>query len=163
MVPRCPPLGCLPLGRFPHVAYCCQSCVEGRAHIRVQDEVPQFVVEVVEGAVPRGPGVVDQDVQGSELIDGASHQGPRGPEPGRVVRGDERASADGLDGGRGLLRRLHVDVVDHHHRALPGESHRRCATDPAARTRDDGDPSIQASHAANVPSALQERQHLALA
>ena len=60
----------------------------------VHDGVPQVVVHVVEGLVPEDTGVVDDDVDAAESVDGSLHDGVA--VLGREL-GADRLAAEGLD------------------------------------------------------------------
>ena len=117
--------------------------MERGAQVRVEDEVPQLVVEVVERLVTRDAGVVHQHVHLAELVGGAGHHLAGLIELDRIVRGDLGPASGFLHRLRGLLGGLGVDVVDHDRRSLLGEPDGGGPPDPSPGPRDDGDPALQ--------------------
>ena len=119
------------------------------------DRVGIGLVHLHERAVAHDAGVVHQDVDGSERIDGSGDEPPGTVEVGdRVVVRDGGAS-ELLDLGAYLRGRVvlgattverDADVVHHDVRTLTCEAERELASDAAARSGDDRDPAGEESH-----------------
>ena len=110
--------------------------------VDVDDDVPLLFGHVEDHPVAQDAGVVDQDVQPAEVVQGLLYHPLAGGHVGdRVVVGDGVA-AGVLDRGHHLVgrRRLTVQfaalraavVVDHHPRALGSQQERMSASDPAS-------------------------------
>jgi hypothetical protein len=97
----------------------------------------------VRHAVPGVAGVVDDDVEPAELVDGLLHELVGNPRLGQVAA-KHRGVAGDL--GSGLLGDVAVQVVDQHTRTLLGEQLRRGAPDAPGRAGDDGRLSVEDSH-----------------
>jgi hypothetical protein len=92
-------------------------------------------------------GVVDQDVQLAERVDGGLHERVGGggvgdrPQVHRRCAGRQR-----LAGSARIVGDRRLDVVDDHARAFAHEGERARAADAAARAGDDGNPLFEQSH-----------------
>ncbi len=135
------------------------SGVVGRCEMPLQvdpdDVVPVGLVHVEAHLVPQDPGIVDQDVQLTEGVDGLVDE-RLGPVPRAHVGGIDGALAPaGLDELDDLLGGVHVatlslhrrpDVVDHDLGALRGQEQCLLAADPSACAGDDGNLAVEHSH-----------------
>ena len=102
----------------------------------VDDEVPIAVRHLVNQVVAEDAGAGDEDFEAAIRLRGAIHQGFH-REAIRHVAGDrQRRSAVASDLRGDRLRRLEIEVGDHHLRALGGEAHRRRCPDPSPAARD---------------------------
>ena len=117
--------------------------------------VPVGLLHVEAHLVPEDAGVVDQDVQAAEGVDGLVDQ-RLGPLPGADVGGvDRRVAAAGLDQLDDLLGGVLVaplalqggaDVVDDHLGALGGQQQGLLPSDTPTRAGDDGYLAVEQSH-----------------
>ena len=109
----------------------------------VEHRLELLVGHLVDRAVPGVAGVVDDDVDLAELVDGLLDE-----LVGDAVLGQVAGEDGGLAGdlGRGLLGDVAVEVVDQDLGALLGEQLCGGAADAAGRAGDDGGLSIEDSH-----------------
>ncbi len=125
-------------------------------------EVPLEVVgvRIGKGRPSDDAGVVDQDVEASEALDGRIDERLRAGSRGHVAVVGDRNSARGDDLGRDGRRRFGVraiarhraaEVVDDDARAPVGEQECIASADPTSRTRDDRDAPLEAVHAHPSP------------
>ena len=85
-------------------------------------------------------GVADQDVEAPEGFDHPCHPGFDLLLVAHIHRNPERALKRRIDLGRRFLRRLPIEIRDHHLCALAGEGERNLLADAARGARDHGDP-----------------------
>ena len=129
------------------------------------DGVELFLAGVGDHPVAHDAGVVHQNVQTTEGLDGSLYQAGRlvpVRDVGSVGDGFASGCGDLVDhalGGAATARRrtvqAHTDVVDHHARTFGREGQRVLATDTAARSGDDDDTAVNHSH--NLLSPLLDR------
>jgi hypothetical protein len=130
---------------------------EGALEVDLDHRVPLRLAHVGEHAVTEDAGVVDQDVEPAEGLDGGRDE-PLGAVPVADVIGvGDGLAAHGLDLvhdvlGRALVVALPVhratEVVDDDLGAVVGQQQRVLASDAPSRTRDDGDAALaQLGHA----------------
>ena len=127
-----------------------RRCGRGRAQdaerhdrVDVEHRLELVVGHLVGDAVAGVAGVVDDDVDLAELVDGLLDQLVR-----HALLGEVAAEHRGLarDLRRRLLGDVAVEVVDEHARALLGEQLRGRAADSTRRSGDDRRLSVQDSH-----------------
>ena len=118
---------------------------EGRRGVNLEHLLPLRVHGVLDGGVPDVAGVVDQDVEIAETLQGGAHDGVSEVRGRHVARVDQRRAPGLFDGAGGLLSRAGVEIVDHHRGALPGELARRGGPHAPPGPGDDGDPALQAT------------------
>ena len=120
----------------------------------VDDGIPVALVHVEQHPVAEDPGIVDEDVESSEGVDGRVHERVRTVPVGHVVGVGDGLSAGGANLVDDGLRRPDIrtaavdrrtDVVHDDRRALTGELERVAPADPAAGAGHDRDPSIAKS------------------
>ena len=126
--------------------------------MHLDDRVPVGLGHVDQYPVPQDAGVVDQDVKITEGLDGRIDQALATVPVGDVVGVGHRPSPGGDDlvdhllGGRpvvaGAVDRT-AEVVDHHLGPLGREEQGVLAPDTPTGSGDDGDTSVQCSHAAS--------------
>ena len=110
--------------------------VQERAHIDVDHPAPLRRVGVDGGAEQHHTGVVDQDVEASELGDGAL-DGTLGLRLfGKVGLEHERGGAGGADSPGQVIESVPAAGSDGHRGAVPGQRERRRLADPARRAGD---------------------------
>jgi hypothetical protein len=102
--------------------------------VDVEHRLELLVGHVVDDSVPGVAGVVDEDVDLPERVDGLLHDVVAGAGLGQVARHGDGLAADLR---RRLLGDVAVDVVDRDLGALGGEELRRRAADAAGRPGDD--------------------------
>ena len=144
-----PPVGRRPAGRG-----------EVALEVDVDDGVPLLLGHVDDDSIAQDAGVVDEDVEVAEGLDGRVHEALRA-----LPRRDAVAVRDGLPAhGDDLVRHLlgrgavaagavggAAEVVHDDLRSLPGEQQRVLAADAAPGPRDDRYPSVQCTHRARPP------------
>ena len=135
----------LPLRRLAHVGHRGERRVERGLEVHVEDEVPQLIVEVVEGLVAGDARVVHEDVDLAELGGGRLEHRAGLVELDGVVGGDLGLAAGVLDGLRGLLGGFRVDVVHDDRRALLCQAKGRSPADASAGSGHDRDLSLQSA------------------
>ena len=111
--------------------------------VDVEHRLELLVGHLVGDSVPRVAGVVHEDVDLAELVDGLLHKFVRNARIGQVAGEDSRLA---VDLRRCLLGDVAVDVVDEDSRALAYEELRRRAADAASRAGDDRVLSVEKSH-----------------
>src|ERR1700754_2057502 len=120
--------------------------------VHIQDGVPLLVGHLLYDVVPGVPGVVDHDVETTELSYG------RGDEPLGERRFGNAAGAHGSPPASGpdllddVPRRLHVEVVDDHAGALAGQEQCDAAADTTTGAADNGSLAMELSHRCCAPS-----------
>jgi len=118
------------------------------------DRVPLLLGGVDQHPVAHEAGIVHEDVEPAEGVDGLPHHLRGLREVGHVRAVGDGPSAERLDLGDDLVgRRLGLlarerdtEVVDHDGRTLTSELEGMRAADAAARSGDDGNASIEQSH-----------------
>ena len=127
-----------------------RRCGRGRAQdaerhhgVDVEHRLELVVGHLVDDVVAGVAGVVDDDVDLAELVDGLLDQLVR-----NALLGEVAAEHRGLarDLRRRLLGDVAVEVVDEHARTLLGEQLRCGAADSSRRSGDDRRLSVQNSH-----------------
>ena len=117
--------------------------------------VPLLLGHVDEDAVAQDPGIVDEDVDRAERRDRGVDQTLGTLPVGDVVSVGDRLSALGADLSRDFLGGRHVgartvvggaEIIDHDLGAFRREQHSVLSPDPAARTGDDCDTSVESIH-----------------
>jgi hypothetical protein len=98
------------------------------------------------GAVPGIAGVVDDDIDPPEGIDGRADEALAEIGRGHVAGADHRAHAERLDLARGLVRHVGVEIVDDDMRTGARELERDRLADPPPRSRDERDLVLQNLH-----------------
>ena len=107
-------------------------------------------------------GVVDQDVDAAEAVDGRLDRRVRVGAPRDVADGRDGRPARRRDQLDDLVRRLRRTVVDDDLRATPGQEQRMLAAEAATAAGDDRDPAVETelgAHAAG--SSTSTRSHSA--
>ena len=102
-----------------------------------------LVAHLVRHSVPGVAGIVHDDVELAECVDGRLHE-PLGSAVRSQVAGEDRRLP--VDGRRRLLGGVAVEVVDEHTGSLRGEELGGCATDPPRRARHDSRLAVEDSH-----------------
>jgi hypothetical protein len=104
----------------------------------VEDGVPLLVGHLLNHRIPGVPGIVDDDVQAAEGVDGGPHEALAEIGVGDAADAGDGPAARRLDGGDGVLGGLGVEIVDDDARTLGGEFERDLAADAATRAGDNG-------------------------
>ena len=116
--------------------------------VDAHDHVPLVLGEVHQHPVTEDPGIVDQDVEATELVDCLRDQAARALPVADVVGVGDRHSARGADLGRDLGCRTGIgagsvgaapEVVDDDRRAFGSQQQRMLTPDAAPRSGDDRD------------------------
>ena len=94
----------------------------------------------------RGPGVVDDDVEVSEVSQRGIEQGLHVAAAGHVAVGELGAAAGGADARHHRDARVARDVVDDDSAAFAGESLCDALAEARSRSGDDGHFSFQTTH-----------------
>jgi hypothetical protein len=114
------------------------------------DGVPRVFFHLEAHGVAQDPGVVDQDVEATQLLDGGAHDvGPARP-GGDVVAAGQALAPAGDDLVHHRLGRRPVHVVDHHRGALGGEEQRLAPPDAPAGAGDDGHLPVESTHPRSI-------------
>ena len=129
--------------------------------VHSDDGVELLLTGIGDHPVAHDAGVIDQDVESAEGIDGGLDQ------PGRLVPISYiRATGDGFPTGRddfvnNALRRAtttggrsvqsDADVVDHYSRALSSEGQRMRTPDSATGAGNDDNSTVEESHCCSLP------------
>jgi hypothetical protein len=93
------------------------------------------------------------------LLGGAVSELAGGGEVDGVREADARHPARLFHQVRRLVRRLRVDVVDHHGRAIRREPQRGGPADAPPGAGDDRDLAVQPAHARTLPVGTARRRH----
>jgi hypothetical protein len=135
--------------------------------VDVDHRVPLVLGHVDDHAVTQDPGVVDEDVEVTEGLDGGVDE-PLCALPGRhAVAVGERLASHAVDLVDHLLCRRDVaagavgraaEVVDDHLGALGGEEDGVLAPDPPPGPGDDRHPSVKSTHALRHPFLVRWRR-----
>ena len=134
---------------------------EGALEVHLDHRVPLRLAHVGEHAVAQDAGVVDEDVEAAEGVDGGLHEALGAVPVADVVGVGDGLAAHGLHLVDHLLGRAGVvalavhraaEVVDHDLGAVVGEEERVLAADPPPGARDDRDATLaQLRHAGSSP------------
>jgi hypothetical protein len=117
---------------------------EGALQVDVDLLVPAILQHVQERRRGLDAGVVDQHIDGAELLDGALHHGIHRGRIGHVgLDGDGPRTAGGQLAGQRLGFGFEAEVVHHHIGPSRAKGLGNGVPDPAARPRDDGDLALQ--------------------
>lgn len=111
------------------------------------------VGDLLDNAIPGIAGVVDDDVEAAEVVDGGLDEPLRETVPCHTADTCGGPPALGFDGGNRLLGRFGVEVVDYDRRPSPRTSARSRA-DAAAGARDYGYLSVELTHDVVLPYAI---------
>jgi hypothetical protein len=114
--------------------------------VTVEHCLPLLVGHLVNDTVVGVAGVVDDDVEGLELVDGCFDQAVGKFLVGHRADTTDRFATGFADRLGGLFRYVGVQVVDDHARSVTGEQLGHSAPDPPSRAGDDGDFSFDEFH-----------------
>ena len=112
---------------------------EGPIQVDGEQLLPFCELELDERGDDLDAGVADQDVEAPEGFDHPCHPGFDLLLVAHIHRDPERALHERIDLGRRFLRRLLIEIGDHHLCALAGEGERNLLADAARGARDHGD------------------------
>ena len=118
--------------------------IENPLHIDVDHPVDLLVGRVGHGAGIGDAGIVDEDVERTETLDGLFHQLGSEFRFGNISGHDQRAS--GIEALRNLLAIGPVAAVEHDIRPFGGKGPGNPFADPARRTCDDGGLAFKTLH-----------------
>ncbi len=128
--------------------------------VDVDDDVPFGFGHVDDDAVAQDAGIVHQDVEIAERLDGLIDESLGAFPVGHVVAVDNRVAPRRLDVFHGLLRGSQVgaspllittEVVDHDPGSFVCEQQRMFPAEATPRSGDDRHPAVQCTHRSSPP------------